>query len=118
MIQFLVMLSPMLWGARLPQAAEAFDTTPLTPTARRFRAIAFCLFMLAAALLLTAALVDSVANGRDLSEKFGSSGIACLNLCIYCSLRYKAANDRAAMQIAESDEQMQNETQFETDEQK
>ena len=117
MIQFLVMLSPMLWGVRLPQAAEAFDTPPLTPTARKFRAIAFCLFMVAAALLLTAALVDTLANARDLSEKFGFSGIVCLNLCIHCSLRYKAANDRAAKQIAESDEQMQNETQHDTDEQ-
>ena len=117
MIQFLVMLSPMLWGARLPQAAEAFETPPLTPTARRFRAIAFCLFMVAAALLLTAALVDTVANAREMSEKFGFSGIACLNLCIHCSLRYKAANERAAKQIADSYEPMQNETRHHTDEQ-
>lgn len=116
MIQFLIMLSPMLWGARFPQAAEAFETPPLTTTARRFRAIAFCLFMLAAALLLTAALVDTVANDRELSEKFGSCGIACLNLCIYCSLRYKAANERAFNQIVDSDEPMQNETRHHTDE--
>lgn len=92
MIQLLKFLSPTFWGIRMYAAAEAFDTPPLTRVARRYGALALCFLMAAAALLLTAALVDTFANARLLSERFGGAGIACLNLSVYCGLRYKAAN--------------------------
>ena len=92
MIQLLQMLSPTFWGFRMCEAAEAFDTPPVTRVAWRYGALALCFLMAAAALLLTAALVDRFANARFLSERFGWAGIACLNLCVYFGLRYKAAN--------------------------
>jgi hypothetical protein len=67
------------------------DTT-LTVHARHYRAAAFSLFMIAAALLMTAALVDALADARLASECFGWSGIGCLHLCVICGLRYKAGN--------------------------
>jgi hypothetical protein len=92
MIQLLRMLSPTIWAIRMYEAAEAFETPPRTRAACRYGALALCLLMAAAALLLTAALVDTFANARLLSERFGWAGIACLILCVYCGLRYKAAN--------------------------
>ena len=58
--------------------------------------MAFCLFMIAAALLLTAAMVDSLANDRELSEAFGLTGIICLEVCVICGVCYTFANKRPA----------------------
>jgi hypothetical protein len=95
MISLLRMLSPTYWGIRSIDVAEAFGTPPMTPAAWRYRAAALSLFMAAAVLLLTAALVDTIANARPASEVFGWLGIGCLQMCVYCGLRYKAANESA-----------------------
>ena len=93
-MQLLQILSPTFWGIHACEAAEAFQTAPLTRLARRYGALALCSLLAAAALLVTAALVDALGNARDLSERFGWAGIACLNLSVYCGLCYKAANGR------------------------
>ena len=95
MIQFLQLFTPEFVGLRMCEAAEAFDTPPLNRAARRYGGAAICFLLAGAALLLTAALVDWLANARGLSEGFGWAGIACLNLSVYCGLRYKAANAQA-----------------------
>ena len=73
-------------------AAEAFETPPRNPKARRWAAIALSLFLLASAMMLTAALVDWFTGQRFLSECFGWTGIACLQLCVVFGLRYAVAN--------------------------
>jgi hypothetical protein len=77
------------------EAAQAFETPPLNPMARRHTWIAGCSLPAAAALLLTAALVDVLANARPLSEAIGCVGILCLVLCVHSGLRYKDANAQA-----------------------
>jgi hypothetical protein len=89
---FLSILSPLGFAKRGVDAAEALDAPPVTPSAQRYRGIAFCFFLVAAALLLTAGLVDCFADARLASEVFGWSGIGCLQICVTCGLRYKAVN--------------------------
>ncbi len=92
LLQFLSLLSPESFGIRMIEAAEAFETPPLSATARRYAAVAVCCLLTGAALLVTAALVDWLANARPLSEKFGWAGLGCLVVCVYSGLRYKDAN--------------------------
>jgi hypothetical protein len=75
-------------------AAEAFEAPPISSVARRYRFVALCLFMIASALLLTAALVDTLAKWRSLSEAFGWSGIGCFQVCVVCGIRYAAVNKK------------------------
>jgi hypothetical protein len=75
-------------------AAEAFGAAPINPAARRYRLVALSLFLASAVLLLAAAVSDSVAGVRQLSEVFGWSGIACLQLCVFCGIRYAIVNGR------------------------
>lgn len=79
-------------SSRRLRAAEAFETPPMGPSARRYRAVALGLLMAASTLLLAAALVDTVAGDRPLGEWCGWSGIACLQGCVFCGLRYAAVN--------------------------
>jgi hypothetical protein len=92
MLKFLQLFSPSTFGIRMIEAAEGFETPPLSRAARRYAVIALCSLLAAVALLVTAALVDTFAEARPLSEKFGWAGVVCLILCVYCGLRYKAAN--------------------------
>lgn len=93
MLKFLSLFSPTIFGMRMIEAAEAFETPPSSRAARRYGVTAICYLVATATLLLTAALVDTLAKARPLSEIFGWTGIVCLNLCVYCGLRYKAATD-------------------------
>jgi hypothetical protein len=99
MLKFLQLLSPSTFGIRMIEAAEAFETLPLSRSARRHAVIALCCLLAGATLLVTAALVDTFANIRPLSEACGWAGIACLVLCVCSGLRYKAANRRAARRV-------------------
>ena len=92
MLKFLQLFSPSTFGIRVIEAAEAVETPPLSRAARRYAVIALSCLLAAAALLVTAGLVDTFANARPLSEKFGWAGIVWLILCVYCGLRYKDTN--------------------------
>lgn len=102
MLKFLRLLSPSICGRRLIEAAEAFEDPPLNRAARRYAVMSVCLLVATAALLLTAALVDTLANARPMSEAIGWTGIVCMNLCIYSGLRYRAANRRCSERNARS----------------
>jgi hypothetical protein len=90
------MLADLITGASKKRlaAAEAFESPPISPAARRYRIVALCFFMLASALLLIAALVDTIAGSRSLSEVFGWSGIGCIQICVLCGIRYAAVNKK------------------------
>ncbi len=92
----LSLLADLITGASKQRlaAAEAFEAPPISPAARRYRIAALCLFMASSALLLTAALVDTVVGSRSLSEVFGWSGIGCLQGCSFCGIRYMAVNKK------------------------
>jgi hypothetical protein len=77
------------------KAVEAFDAPPANAAAKRYRQIALCSFLAASVLFLTAALLDTVANARPVGNVFGFSGIACIEICVICGLRYAAVNARA-----------------------
>jgi hypothetical protein len=93
-LRFVQLFSPVACGFRMVQAAEAFETPPLNRSARRHALIATCSLLAGAALLLTAALIDTLAKARPLSEKVGFAGIVCLILCVHSGLCYKDANSR------------------------
>lgn len=93
LLRFLRLFSPLGWGVRMIEAAEAFETPPLNRESRRHAMIAGCALMCGTALLLTAALIDTVAKDRPLSETVGFAGIFCLNLCVHSGLCYKDANN-------------------------
>jgi len=90
----LTVLSHLFTGSakRWIAAAEAFEAPPTNPAAQRYRVIAFCFFMAFAALVLIAALVDTLAKARSVSEVFGWSGIACFQVCVFCGVRYAIVN--------------------------
>jgi hypothetical protein len=92
----LSLLANVITGAskRRLAAVEAFEAAPISPAARRYRIAALCLFTASSALLLTAALVDTVVGSRWLSEVFGWSGIACLQVCVFCGIRYAVVNKK------------------------
>lgn len=92
----LVLLSDLLSGTttRRLAAAEAFGSRPDNPAARRCRIVALCFFMAASSLLLTAALAETLSKARAASEVFGWSGIACLQVCVLCGIRYAVVNKR------------------------
>ena len=92
MLKFVQLFSPSTFGVEMIEAAEAFENPPLSRAARRYAVITLCCLLAGAALLVTAALIDTFANVRPLSEKFGWAGIVCMILCVYCGLRYKDAN--------------------------
>jgi hypothetical protein len=95
MVSFLLsVLSGLITGSgkRWISAAEAFEAPPANPAAQRYRAVAFYCFMAFSALLLTAALVDTLAKARPVSEVFGWSGIACFQVCVFCGIRYAIVN--------------------------
>lgn len=93
----LSILADLITGASKQRlaAAEAFEAPPINPAARRYRIVALCLFATSSVLLLTAALVDTVAGARSLSEVFGWSGIGCLQVCVLCGIRYAAVNKKS-----------------------
>ena len=94
LLRFLQLFSPLGFGVRMVEAAEAFETPPLNPVARRHAWIAVCSLLAAATLLLTAALIDALAQARPLSEAVGFAGVLCLILCVHSGLCYKDANDQ------------------------
>jgi len=75
------------------EAAEAFETPPLNRAARRHAIIAVCSLLTGAALLLAAALIETLAKNRPLSETVGFPGILFLILCVHSGLCYKDANN-------------------------
>jgi len=88
-------LSAIFFGVRGNDAAAAFEAAPANPSAKFYRKAALCFFLLGATLLLTAALVDVLANARAIGEVFGWSGIGCFQVCVLCGLRYSVVNKRA-----------------------
>lgn len=92
MIQLLWWLSPVLWGLRVPEIALAFDRSPVSSKAWWYGALTLTALLTAVPLFLTAAIVDTWLGDRPLSEMFGNGALACLNLCAYLGLRYKAVN--------------------------
>jgi hypothetical protein len=80
----------VLLDARMLSAK--LEAPPANRAAKRYRVIAFCSFMAFSALLLTAALVETLARARPVSETLGWSGIACLQVCAFCAIRYAAVN--------------------------
>ena len=94
---FLTMLADLLTGGskRRLAAAEAFGAPPTCLEARRYLSVALSLFTASSALLLTAALADTVGGSRWLSEVSGWSGIACLQGCVFCGIRYAVVNNEA-----------------------
>ncbi len=95
MIAFLLgMIADIVSGSAATRirAAEAFETPPTNPTARRWATIALTLFLLTSALMLTAALVDWFTGRRFIAECFGWTGVACLQLCVVCGVRYAIVN--------------------------
>ena len=93
LLRFLQLFSPLGWGIRMVEAAEAFEVPPLNPSARRHAIIAVCSLLTGAALLLAAAMIETLATNRSLSEAVGLPGILCLILCVHSGLCYKDANN-------------------------
>jgi len=73
------------------EAAEAFETPPQNPTARRWATLTLILFLATSTILLAAALTDWLGN-RPLSEVFGWTGIVCFQTCVICGVRYASIN--------------------------
>jgi hypothetical protein len=92
----LLILAVLITGASKPliAAAEALGVPLISPAARHYRSVALCLFMASSGLLLAAALADTVAGARSLSEVLGWSGIGCLLMCVFCGNRYASANKK------------------------
>ena len=74
-------------------AAEALGVAPRNQTARRYRTAATWLFVGSSGLLLSAAFVH-MAWGLNsiLGEAIGWSGVALLQACVFCGLRYPYVN--------------------------
>ena len=85
-------LSAIFYGWRGIDAAAAFEAAPRNPCATFYRKAALCFFLVGATFLLTAALVDVLANARAIGEVFGWSGIGCFQVCVLCGLRYSVVN--------------------------
>ena len=94
LFRLLDLFSPSTFGVRMIEAAEAYETPPSSRAARRYAAVSVCSLLAGSALLLTAALVDTLAGNRPLSEIIGAVGIACFIICVYSGLRYKDVNGR------------------------
>ena len=95
MVAFLLgMIADIVSGAAATRirAAEAFETPPRNPTARRWATFALTLFLLTSALMLSAALVDWFTGQRLVAECLGWTGVACLQLCVVCGVRYAVVN--------------------------
>ncbi|HEV3303778.1 MAG TPA: hypothetical protein VG055_29260 [Planctomycetaceae bacterium] len=88
-------LSAIFFGVRGIDAVAAFEAAPRNPSATFYRKAALCFFLVGATLLLTAALVDVLANARAIGEVFGWSGIGCVQVSVLCGLRYSVVNRRA-----------------------
>ena len=88
------LLAIVVTSKQLIAAAEALGTPPSNRTARRYRSIALCLFMVSSGLLIAAALADAIAGARSLSEILGWSGIGCLLACVCCRTRYASVNEK------------------------
>ncbi len=85
-------MGSFLLAMRRLALGEAFGSRPTNQAAQRCRIVALFFFMAASVLLLTAALVDTLAKARTASEIFGWSGIACLLVCVLCGIRHAAVN--------------------------
>jgi hypothetical protein len=85
-------LSAIFFGWRGIDAAAAFEAAPRNPSATFYRKPALCFFLVGATFLLTAALVDVLANARAIGEVFGWSGIGCFQVCVLCGLQYSVVN--------------------------
>jgi hypothetical protein len=94
LLRFMQLFSPTGCAIHGLQAAEAFEVPPLNKVARRYAMIALCFLLACAAFLLAAALIDTLAKMRPLSEKVGFAGILCLILCVHSGLCYKDANSQ------------------------
>ena len=105
LLELLLLMSPETFGVRMIEAAEAFESPPLSRAARRWAAVAVGTLLAGAALLVTAALVNGWADGRPWSEKLGWAGLGCLVVCVFSGLRYKDANREAlALARAQADQ--------------
>lgn len=93
LLRLLQFFSPIAWGVRMVQAAEAFETPPLNQTARRHAVAAVCSLLASSVLLLAAALIDTLAKARPISEAVGFAGLLCLVICVHSGLCFKDANN-------------------------
>lgn len=93
LLRLLQLFSPIAWGVGMVQAAEAFETPPRNQTARRYAVATVCFLLASSVLLLAAALIDTLAKARPLSEAVGSAGLLCLIICVHSGLCFKDANN-------------------------
>lgn len=99
MLRFLQLFSSINFGIRAVEAAEAFETKPLSRAARWYAAVSLCCLLAGASLLVTAAVVDTYSDARPLSERFGFAGIVSLIVCVYSGLCYKDVNTSTAQKM-------------------
>jgi hypothetical protein len=95
----LQMFSSTPSAIRFLDAVEAIETSPMTCAAWRYLVMTMFFLMTGAALLLAAALMDSLAEAHRASEILGYSGLGCLQAFGFCGIRYKAVNRVAPDQI-------------------
>jgi hypothetical protein len=94
-------LPGLLLGFRMLPAAEALEKPSVASRARPYQIAAFCLFMAAAMLLVSAALADWFLGRNVAHDNFGWAGIIALNLCAVCGLRYGYLNRKPDCQAPE-----------------
>ena len=74
------------------ESALAFNTPPQNTRARQLATRTLVLFLTAVLCLLVASLLDSLLGNRFVSEVFGWSGLAVLQICVLCGVRYANIN--------------------------
>jgi hypothetical protein len=94
-----VTLPGLMLGFKILPAAEALEKTAVNPKARPYQIMAFCLFLVAAMLLLSAALADWFDGRNAAHDHLGWAGFIALNLCVFCGLRYGYLNRRPDSQV-------------------
>jgi hypothetical protein len=87
----IAILTGIITGHGWLSALEAFEKPPRNRRAKRYGAIAVGLFLLAAGLLLSAAIVDAFKD-RKTSELVGETGLIILEISVICALRYNSVN--------------------------
>jgi hypothetical protein len=91
---FATLLADLLGGGTQKHldAADAFDSSPRNASAGRCRRMALGLFLMSSILLLSAALIHTMADRRLLSSVLGWSGIVALLVRSWLGRRYAILN--------------------------
>lgn len=98
-------LPGLMLGFRILPAAEAIEKTAVNPKSRPYQIMAFCLFLVAAMLFLSAALADWFDGRNAAHDQLGWAGLIALNLCVFCGLRYGYLNRKSDRQPLEQSAQ-------------